>query len=502
MIRLIISIFLIGIFNIAAEAQITFSKVEGLQGASEFGTTVVKTSKGFLATYGDKDQSLKTYCLGTMALDSEGFVLKKNSICYGENAIVRYGRSLLLRNNNIAYYGTLQQYDTIKKDFTTWTALTLFNDLGDTLWTKQFLDSNKHVSACTLIETPDSGLFLVGDETFTASNHNPLIIRVDKNGNEISKHTNLHSGNTAIYSIVKHPNGKYYGGGYSGNGIDADAFVTEMDSNLNPIWSKSYKSGIGNGANLTVLNDQNIVFGTDTLLSKHSSTLYTNRKQLFKIDTSGIVIWKKIHDEIGEDNYYRKIIETKKGDLIAIGRRKPQEGIHYTLTKLTAEGDTIWMHKYAYEDIEGINYLWDMVATEDGGVMMVGDVTPDGSRFQDVWLVKVDSNGCINNDCAKTLVYGDLVSVLEKEKESILLTTFPNPNKGSFTVSGLKNFTNSNGYIEILVFDIMGKEVFKEKRKGADEINVKLPRGISGSLQLILSNEKGQQYTHKIIVNE
>ena len=274
MIRLIISIFLIGIFNIAAEAQITFSKVEGLQGASEFGTTVVKTSKGFLATYGDKDQSLKTYCLGTMALDSEGFVLKKNSICYGENAIVRYGRSLLLRNNNIAYYGTLQQYDTIKKDFTTWTALTLFNDLGDTLWTKQFLDSSKQVSAGTLIETPDSGLFLIGNETINSSIQNPLIIRVDKNGNEISRHSSSSSGSIAIYSIIRHPNGKYYGGGYKNSGANGDPFVAELDSNMKTLWSNSYRSDIGAGAALTLLSDGNLAFGSDTLISRHSQSLY------------------------------------------------------------------------------------------------------------------------------------------------------------------------------------------------------------------------------------
>jgi hypothetical protein len=89
-------------------AQHTFSKVEGELGTSEFATIVAKTSRGYLLHYGDKNQTEKTYCLGTMALDHSGNVLKKSRICYGVNKIVRYGRNLTLSNGNVTHYGTLQ----------------------------------------------------------------------------------------------------------------------------------------------------------------------------------------------------------------------------------------------------------------------------------------------------------------------------------------------------------------------------------------------------------
>jgi len=477
-------------------AQNTFSKVEGLPGSSEFGTTVVKTSKGFLATYGDKDQSLKTYCLGTMALDNKGNVLQKNTFCYGENAIVRYGRGLLLRNNTIAYYGTLQQYDTIKKDFTTWTALTMFNELGDTLWTKQFLDSAKHVSAGTLIETPDSGLFLIGDETINATGSNPLILRVDKYGNEVSSHSISSMGNIAIYSIIKHPNGKYYGGGYKNYGSTGDPFVAEMDSNMKTLWSKAYTSNNGLGATLTLLSDGNLAFGSDTLISKHSPGLYTTRKQLFKIDTRGNILWRKLHDEVGESNYYASLIETKRGNIYALGRRKPQEGIHHTLTKLTPQGDTIWMHQYAYEDIEGVNYLWDMVATDDGGVLMVGDVTPDSSRYQDVWLLKVDSNGCVNNNCEKTLVYGLGVSV-EESKPIQTVVIYPNPViDGKAQLDGLE----ANVEYKVSITNLRGQVVLLTKY----EVNQVLDLSglMSGVYQASIYEDKGLVAKEKLIIYE
>lgn len=485
---------LVVLFSFFARAQNTFSKVKGLPGSSEFGTIVVKTPKGFLATYGDKDQTLKTYYLGTLALDTEGNVLKKNTYCYGENVIVRYGRSLTLKNGNVAHYGTLQQYDTTKKDFTTWTALTLFNDMGDTLWTKQFLDSSKHVVAGTLIETPDSGLFLIGDETINATGSNPLILRVDKYGNEVSRRSISSMGNIAIYSIIIHPNGNYYGGGYKDYGLYVDPFVIELDSSMKPLWGKPYPSGNGQGANLILLDDGNLAFGSDTIISNNFPALNITRKQLFKIDTSGKVIWRKLYDEAGESNYYSQLIETKNNKIYALGRRKPQEGIHHTLTKLSSAGGTIWMHQYAYEDIEGINYLWDMVAADDGGVLMVGDVTPDGSRYQDVWLVKVDSNGYINNDCAKTLVYGLDVSV--KEAKALgQIGIYPNPSNGNVQLNGLE----PNNEYQVSITNIQGQVVFSTKyhvnasldvsglMKGVYHISVDLDNKIIANEKLIIS---------------
>jgi|TARA_B110001469_G_C9634663_1_gene317963 hypothetical protein len=426
-------------FCVFAHAQNTFSKVVGFENSLDHGTILVNTPKGFLATCGSVDLSSNIYYLGTIALDKNGKEIRKNRLSFGEHKIVRYGRSLALRNGNVADFRTLQQYDTTKKDFTTWVALIMLNDLGDTLWTRQFLDSSLHVVARTLIEAPDSGLFLIGDETKSITNHDPLVIRVDKNGNEVSRHSNLTSGITALFSVVKHPNGKYYGSGYGGSGSYADAFVTEMDSSMKPVWSRYYTAKVGHAAILTILQDGNLVFGTDTLVEEWgSSKLKLMRKQIFKIDTNGLIIWRKIHDEIGESNYYNKVVERKNNELFVVGRRQPQEGIHHTLTKLTAEGDTIWMHQYAYESLDDVNYISDMLATEDGGVLMVGDVTPDGG-YQDVWLLKVDSNGCVNNDCAKTLVYGQILSTSENASES-KISIYPNPSSnGILKIRGLSS---------------------------------------------------------------
>jgi len=485
------------LFAPALIAQNNFNKVIGVDTNSEFGSIVVKTDTGFLVTYGDVDETLITYCMGVLALDKKGNVLKKSRYCFGENKIVGYGRSLILNNGNVAHYGTLQQYDTLKKDFTTWTALTMFTPMGDTLWTRQYLDSNRHVVARSLAETKESGLWLIGDETISANNHNPLFVRIDNNGKVISSHSNIHSGITALFSVIKHPNGKYYGSGYSGASQNFDAFVVEMDTNMKPIWNKRYKSGSGIAAKLTVLEDNNMAFGTDTLIERINSTDKITRKQIFKIDTSGNVIWRKTHDQSGEGTHYRQLVATKSNHLLVLGRKEPPPpySIYYTLSKLTPQGDTIWMHRYAYENIEDINYIWDMVATEEGGVLMVGDVTPNGSRHQDVWLVKVDSNGCLNNDCEKTLVYDMRVSVTESIGGIHNLKIFPNPSTGVFEINGLQSTCKYRYTVVNNVGQLVKQGSIAGNKLNLEQLSI-------GVYHLNVFGDELQFHSQKLIIND
>jgi hypothetical protein len=104
---------------------------------------------------------------------------------------------------------------------------------------------------------------------------------------------------------------------------------------MKPIWTKYYPSGVGHAAFISVVKDGNLIFGSDTLIERLAGTLYKSRKQLFKIDTNGSILWRKIHDEIGGGNHYGILIEDKKHEIFALGRREPLFGIHFTLTKLT-----------------------------------------------------------------------------------------------------------------------------------------------------------------------
>ncbi|MBD80887.1 MAG: hypothetical protein CL840_18365 [Crocinitomicaceae bacterium] len=114
------------------------------------------------------------------------------------------------------------------------------NAVGDTLWTKSFLDSTVHNTyARTLTETSDSGLMLVCDRN-RYPDYDPLIIRIDKKGKELWRKFIDTPGREVAYSIVQHPNGDFYLGGFRNTGGTYRSWVARVDDSANIKFEKRY----------------------------------------------------------------------------------------------------------------------------------------------------------------------------------------------------------------------------------------------------------------------
>ena len=62
----------------------------------------------------------------------------------------------------------------------------------------------------------------------------------------------------------------------------------------------------------------------------------------------------------------------------------------------SAENELLWSHKY-YHRIDGDHYPSDVIRTSDGGYLFSGVTNSTGPQnTQDAWLIKVDSNGCLD----------------------------------------------------------------------------------------------------------
>jgi hypothetical protein len=62
----------------------------------------------------------------------------------------------------------------------------------------------------------------------------------------------------------------------------------------------------------------------------------------------------------------------------------------------SAENELLWSHNY-YHRIDGDHYPFDVIRTSDGGYLFSGVTNSTGPQnTQDAWLVKVDSNGCLD----------------------------------------------------------------------------------------------------------
>ena len=181
-------------------------------------------------------------------------------------------------------------------------------------------------------------------------------------------------------------------------------------------------------------------------------------------------MWRKTHDRIGYFTTYSKIIESKDATIIALGNYEQayiSNGLSYpTLTKLTPQGDTIWMHRLYYESLYSGQYLRDIALSPDGGFILVGDASSDHRPTQDIWVVKTDSNGCYNPSC-HSRVYDIRLGINKLDEEPIRWRVYPNPAHETLNIE-LKN--NETGHYQL--FSLDGRLILEGEMAESNKLNV------------------------------
>ncbi len=328
-----------------------------------------------------------------------------------------------------------------------------------------------------LKDTPDGGFIIVGVTDVIGGQDN-FLVKTDSLGNVEWWQTYGHPTRLDGAVTVDHaPNGGYYiGGTYPVTAQNRVKWVMRVDSLGNTIWSEFPGTPYNDtfSAHVTTVADGGLVFAS----GDWSGSIQNHFPQLAKMDTAGNVVWDK---KYGFDQYatgFWVVQEVEPfGDLIACGQRFFVGGIwgsysKGTLLRTTANGDSLWMFDYFYYDslmTDGESTLRDVQPTPDGGFVAVGAAygsisgnNPPGLS-QDVWVIKVDSLGCIEPGCQ---IITGLESQVTNLKDAVRV--WPNPVASGGTVT----------------------------------VQVQVPEGLrSTALRLVLANAQGQLVHEQVAVS-
>ena len=176
-----------------------------------------------------------------------------------------------------------------------------------------------------------------------------------------------------------------------------------------PEWIKTYSGESMDYLNPTSMVQTNdggfaiAVFGTlrriDNVGFEGHFTTH-DELQIFKIDSSGELQWKRGYEKIDDPNHltptiipYENFIITQttdKGYAIA-----SSNGYLFWLVKTDLQGLVVWSKTYVHNDESSPGCcLNSMIQSNDGGFALAGSVSNSGSGV-DFWLVKTDSKGSV-----------------------------------------------------------------------------------------------------------
>lgn len=157
---------------------------------------------------------------------------------------------------------------------------------------------------------------------------------------------------------------------------------------------------------------------------------------------------------------------------------------YYLLSKVDLQGNVLWTRYYTNNTYL---QLWKVLATSDGGALMVGssyDHQNSSGLEKDVWIVKVDSNGD----------YRTSSSIPEmSEIPSSDYVFFPNPVKNQLTFRQVNQLRE----IQIELYDLNGKKVL-DHFSNQSEQNIDVGFLAKGTYVYRLIDAKGNYASGKI----
>jgi len=154
--------------------------------------------------------------------------------------------------------------------------------------------------------------------------------------------------------------------------------------------------------------------------------------------------------------------------------------------KVSTNGVILWDQQY-YHDSAGPNCLTDAIELSDGSIVFTGyaaDYSLPRWHAYDLWMLKVDANGCEIPGCIPTKV-NTSISMGN-------ITIYPNPANDRITIEGL---TKGN---KIQLIDFIGRYIYATvAKKGSETIGMNAFN--TGSYIIVITNNDGQRLIRKIV---
>ena len=454
-----------------SEAQY-LNRVYDFDTTLDFGFNVFIKSNGNYSVIGSAKKS--TTKITTMEIDPTGNKLNAKSILESESFSFFRGNAGALKKIQGDYIMPIEGVRGKMGGDIHFSGLSRIKENGDTLWVRWYPDTLVHQeSAFNCNVMPDGGFLLSSGRYFAGGveNMKGVLRRVDNAGNVLwmtvhSKASGfgrceyIGDGKILVGSAdvvpVWQPGGGYFYYNYPW------FMIYDTLGNLvkDTLYGGKY---VGGGSIFKDKNGGYIHYGLIDTIAVDPLSDYHFASYLAHLDDSFRITWRRTFNfkKPKGFKYINNVKQLRDSSYLIVGDFGHSLG---WAAKIDRNGWTIWDNYYLYDPDTTYpwSYLVDAAEGADGRIVMTGstdDYQNITTRGQDVWVVVVDSMGCIIPNCAPT-------SVNEISKVETAIQIYPNPTTGAFTIN-----TSEKGML--FITNLQGQTILtKELKKGKNELNM------------------------------
>lgn len=337
------------------------------------------------------------------------------------------------------------------------------NNDGDTIFFRQFKDKDFSIGY-GIDQCYDSGFVSVGITYDTVGSKADIyILKTDSNGNELwYKIFGTPTVNDYGYCIFEAPNKNLIISGekkLTATNWAPWIIITDSAGNLidQKLWNTGAMYSWGGDLNIGLKN-QIIKYGTlDTIISSGD---FPQPTYVGELNDDFSFKWRTILNA-PEQNAPYIAKQLNDSSIVLVGVKLDpidSNGSHPQgwIVKLDKDGNFLWEHLYKY-CVSEANYFADFQQLPDGGYIISGstigcDSTQTLMTNQDLWLVRLDENGCLVPGCITN------AGTIEVGRNKIDI--YPNPASDNINLNWwLKGIDNA----QLIIYNLLGQPVMQQQ---------------------------------------
>lgn len=235
---------------------------------------------------------------------------------------------------------------------------------------------------------------------------------------------------------------------------------------------------------------------------------------VFKLDQGGEIEWQKVED-FYEIFFLWDLFSAQNGDIIACGTARywpvgPPQGPEYEgafLVRYNKDGERLWDRKILMDSSVTWNALYGGAELLNGDLVFTGEIcdtlfgTPDDPTPCNVWVIKVDSNGCFEPDCGEFQHLTATKDFLVKVQKDIF-AVFPNPTSDEISIAARLGDDIPYGNYSMHLYDMYGRLSFIQEFDPNLINQFDISQYVGGMYYLVILRDGHAIQAEKVIIVE
>jgi hypothetical protein len=350
------------------------------------------------------------------------------------------------------------------------------DSMGNELWRKtydyspfsvQFLDDLIRLDDSTMI------IFLNGtrmDENSIYYSQNGYSLFDIKGNEKIRKWWPSNYRIAWLHDVEPFPGGGYMVSIFEtnqGNGIPFEYPLTikRLDDTFGVIWQKTLPFEEAPGGRFSFDENNNIYMTWDEDPSTPDTGSPWGSPSIISFKKNGAFRWKHTFDDNPRNRGLGNIITTKNGQIVSVGLDEPgfPPLMWGWVVSLDTSGTVLWDRKYTIDSISPNfgGFFGGLIETSDNNLVVAGyihDLYPLESfaARDNVWLLKMDLDGCIENEICDS--FTTLTNINEIEESDLKFNLYPNPVTDDLLIESMDNIGS-----RIAIYSLDGLLVYNDQ---------------------------------------